>query len=401
MPEPAEADHLPVLRLKRDEDRRLIAGHLWVFSNEVDTRETPLTRFEPGALARVLAHNDRDLGVAYVNPHSLISARLLETRRLPDTAWLTARLRGALHLRERLFGAPYYRLAHGESDALPGLIVDRYGEYAVAQIGTCGMERLKSSIAAALAELGFETILFKNDAAARELEGLPSYVEAARGAMPAHLEVVEGALRFEIPFAAGQKTGWFFDQSANRAALGRFLKPGDRVLDAFSYVGAWGVRAASAGARVTCLDSSQSALEAALANARRNALTLDTHRGDAFEELERLAAQGARFETIVLDPHAFAKRRKELHKALAAYKRLNQLALQLLMPEGTLISCSCSYHVSAEDLEQAIARAARSAGRRVQILMLGGQAVDHPEHPAIPETRYLKAYFCRVSDGLK
>jgi 23S rRNA (cytosine1962-C5)-methyltransferase len=401
MPEPAEADHLPVLRLKRDEDRRLIAGHLWVFSNEVDTRETPLTRFEPGALARVLAHNDRDLGVAYVNPHSLISARLLETRQLPDTAWLVVRLRGALRLRERLFGAPYYRLAHGESDGLPGLIVDRYGAQAVAQIGTSGMERLKSSIAAALGELGFETVLFKNDAAARELEGLPSYVEAARGAMPAHLEVVEDALTFEIPFAAGQKTGWFFDQSANRAALGRFIKPGDRVLDAFSYVGAWGVRAASAGARVTCLDSAQSALEAALANARRNALTLDTHRGDAFEELERLAAQGARFEAIVLDPPAFAKRRKELPKALAAYKRLNQLALQLLMPEGTLISCSCSHHVSAEDLEQAIARAARSAGRRVQILMLGGQAVDHPVHPAIPETRYLKAYFCRVSDGLK
>ncbi len=401
MPEPNEADHLPVLRLKRDEDRRLRTGHLWVFSNEVDIAASPLTRFEAGSLARVRAHNDRALGIAYVNPHSLISARLLETEALPDTPWFVARLRAALALRERLYPQPYYRLAHGESDGLPGLIVDRYGAHAVVQIGTAGMERLKGFITEALAELTFETVLYKNDAASRELEGLPEYLEAARGEMPSHLTVLEDGLTFEVPFSAGQKTGWFFDQYANRAALARFVRPGDRVLDAFSYVGAWGVRAAKAAGRVTCLDSSAGALECATANARRNGLSVSTCRGDAFEVLERLAAEGARFEVVLLDPPAFAKRRKDLPKALAAYKRLNQLAMQLIAPDGVLISCSCSYHVSAEDLESAIARAAGSAGRRVQILMLGGQAPDHPVHPAIPETRYLKAYFCRVSERLK
>ena len=401
MPDPPEAAHLPVLRLKRDEDRRLIAGHLWVFSNEVDTQSTPLTQFEAGALVRIAAHNDRTLGLAYVNPHSLISARLLETEQSPDTAWFVARLKCALRLREQLYAALYYRLAHGESDGLPGLIVDRYGAQAVVQIGTAGMERLKPEITAALGELEFEAVLFKNDSAARELEGLPLYVEAAAGPLPSELTVIEAGLEFQVPFAAGQKTGWFFDQSANRAALARFLKRGDRVLDAFSYVGAWGVRAAQAGARVTCLDSSAHALEWAAANARRNGLSLDTRRGDAFEELERLGEEGARFELVILDPPAFAKRRKDEPKALAAYKRLNQLAMRLITAEGILISCSCSYHVSEEDFEHAIARAARSAGRRLQMLMRGGQAPDHPVHPAIPETRYLKAYFCRVSDGLK
>jgi 23S rRNA (cytosine1962-C5)-methyltransferase len=401
MPDPPEAAHLPVLRLKRDEDRRLIAGHLWVFSNEVDTQSTPLAQFEAGALVRIAAHNDRTLGLAYVNPHSLISARLLETEQPPDTAWFVARLKRALRLREQLYAAPNYRLAHGESDGLPGLIVDRYGAQAVVQIGTAGMERLKPEITAALGELEFEAVLFKNDSAARELEGLPLYVEAAAGPLPSELTVIEAGLEFQVPFAAGQKTGWFFDQSANRAALARFLKRGDRVLDAFSYVGAWGVRAAQAGARVTCLDSSAHALEWAAANARRNGLSLDTRRGDAFEELERLGEEGARFELVILDPPAFAKRRKDEPKALAAYKRLNQLAMRLIAAEGILISCSCSYHVSEEDFEHAIARAARSAGRRLQMLMRGGQAPDHPVHPAIPETRYLKAYFCRVSDGLK
>jgi len=419
MPEPTEAQ-LPPLRLKRDEDRRLLAGHLWIFSNEVDTAATPLTRFEPGALVRVLAHNDRSLGIAYVNPRSLICARLLETHEVPDARWLTQRLRRARALRERLFAAPYYRLVHGEADGLPGLVVDRYATLAVVQIGTAGMERLKSALVAALREgLGFETVVFKNDAAARALEGLPVYVETAAGGAAgeeasgsevtggeaAHaaerVRVVEDGLEFEVMLLAGQKTGWFFDQSANRALLERYVRPGDRVLDAFSYVGAWGVRAARAGARVTCIDSSAAALELAQANAARNGLALETRRGEAFAELERLQAEGARFEVVIIDPPAFAKRRKDLPKALAAYKRLNQLAVQLLAPAGVLISCSCSYHVGAEDLERAIARAARAAHRHLVILAQGGQAPDHPVHPAIPESRYLKAYFCGVGDGLK
>lgn len=397
------AAQLPALRLKRNEDRRLQAGHLWVFSNEVDTQQTPLQKFQPGELVRVLAHNDRALGLAYVNPKSLISARMLCTWKMPDAAWFAARIQVALALRERLYPDPYYRLVYGESDGLPGLVVDRYGAQCVVQIGTAGMEGLKTQIRDALLQvLKCDALLFKNDSGARELEGLPSYVEVAHGSFDELGVVVEDGLNFSAPLALGQKTGWFFDQAANRRALGRYVRKGARVLDVFSYAGGWAVRAAKLGAsEVLCVDSSASALELAEKNARRNGLAVATRKGDAFDVLEAMAKEGARFDVVIVDPPAFAKRRKDLPKALAAYKRLNQLAMQLLASDGILVSCSCSYHVSAEELQDAIAKAARAAGRHLQILEQGGQAPDHPVHPAIPETRYLKAYFCRVTDGLK
>jgi len=402
---PAE---LPALRLKRNEDRRLNAGHLWIFSNEVDTQQTALNKFKPGDWVRVLAHNDKALVLAYVNPQSLICARLLSTWSIPDAAWLAARIRIALKLRESLYAEPYYRLVYGESDGLPGLIVDRYGATCVVQIGTAGMERLKDQIQRALIDtVRCEALLFKNDSATRALEGLPSYVETALGNIGDLVSVEEDGLKFQVPLASGQKTGWFFDQAANRRALPHYMARGARVLDVFSYVGAWGVRALHAGAReVLCVDSSAAALELAASNAAGNGRAggghgiLNTLKGDAFDVLEELAAKGERFDVVVIDPPAFAKRKKDLPKALAAYKRLNQLAMQLL-GNGILVSCSCSFHVSAEDLQDAIAKAARSAQKHVQILEVGGQAADHPVHPAIPETRYLKAYFCRVSDGLK
>jgi 23S rRNA (cytosine1962-C5)-methyltransferase len=399
----SEVAQLPVLRLKRNEDRRLHAGHLWVFSNEIDTGQTPLTKFQAGELVRLLAHNDRALGLGYVNPKSLIAARLLETWQIPDVKWLAARIRAAMSLRDRLYRTPYYRLVYGESDGLPGLVVDRYGSRCVAQIGTAGMERLKPQIQEALSEvLQCDALLFKNDSSAREMEGLPSYVEAARGNFDKPALVIEDGLEFQAPLLEGQKTGWFFDQAANRRALLKYLPQRARVLDVFSYVGAWGVRAAHHGAReVTCVDSSAAALTLAAANAERNGVKLVARKGDAFESLEEFASQGARFDLVIIDPPAFAKRKKDLPKALAAYKRLNQLAIQVMADEGILVSCSCSYHVSAEDLQDAIAKAARGADRHLQILEMGSQAPDHPVHPAIPETRYLKAYFCRINQSLK
>jgi 23S rRNA (cytosine1962-C5)-methyltransferase len=403
MTDSLEAAQLPALRLKRNEDRRLHAGHLWIFSNEVDTGQTPLPKFKAGELVRVLAHNDRALGLAYVNPQSLIAARLLETWKIPDTAWLAERMRTAMTLRDRLYAKPYYRLVYGESDGLPGLVVDRYGSSCVAQIGTAGMERLKPQVQEALIQVvKCDALLFKNDSAAREMEGLPSYVEAAKGSFDAPALVVEDDLEFQAPLLEGQKTGWFFDQAANRRALSKYVAAGARVLDVFSYVGAWGIRAAHDGAReVTCVDSSAAALELAAANALRNRVKLATRKGDAFDVLEEFAKQGARFDVVIVDPPAFAKRKKDLPKALAAYKRLNQLAIQVLAPEGILVSCSCSSHVSAEELQDAIAKAARGADKHLQILEMGGQAPDHPVHPAIPETRYLKAYFCRINESLK
>jgi 23S rRNA (cytosine1962-C5)-methyltransferase len=409
MSDSGTAAELPVLRLKRNEDRRLNAGHLWIFSNEVDTQQTPLTKFEPGELVRVLSHNDRAMGLAYVNPQSLISARVLETWKLPDVAWLAKRIRAALALRERLYQKPYYRLVHGESDGLPGLVIDRYGSACVVQIGTAGMERLKSLIQEALIQVVHcDALLFKNDSGAREMEGLASYVEAAKGGFGEPRLVEEDGLVFQVPLAEGQKTGWYFDQAANRRALVKYVRKGARLLDVFSYVGAWGVRALSSGAReALCVDSSAPALELAASNAERNGVperhggSLTVVRGDAFEVLEDLVKKRERFDIVVIDPPAFAKRKKDLPKALAAYKRLNQLAMRLIADDGILVSCSCSHHVSAEDLQDAIAKAAKAADKHLQILEMGGQAPDHPVHPAIPETRYLKAYFCRVNDSLK
>ena len=400
MPTTEHAAPLPVLRLKRDEDRRLHAGHVWVFSNEVDTGQTPLSRFAPGDLVRVLAHNDRPLGLAYVNPRSLICARLLETVTVPDEDWFARRLRRALALRERLYGAPYYRLVHGEADGLPGLVIDRFGSACVVQIGTAGMERLRPKLQAALfGALGIESVLYKNDGAMRELEGLPLYVESAGAAFPDVACVIEAGLEFRVPLREGQKTGWFYDQTANRAALTKYVRPGARVLDVFSYVGAWGSRAARAGAAdVLCVDASAGALQFAAQNAERNGHAVRTLKGDAFEVLAALGADRERFDLVIVDPPAFAKRKKDLPKAQAAYRRLNQAAIRVLAPDGVLVSCSCSHHLGAGELQEAIAKAARGCGRRLQVLESGEQGPDHPVHPAIPETRYLKAFFCRVDE---
>ncbi len=398
--DPSTAVELPVLRLKRHEERRVAAGHLWIFSNEVDTAATPLTAFAPGALAAVRSDRDKFLGYAYVNPHSLIAARIVGRDRgfAPGPSLIVHRLRVALALRERLYPEPYYRLVHGESDALPGLVVDRYGDVLVAQIATAGMEVQKGAIVAALQKVVKpRVIVFKNDSGARELENLPKYVEPALGELPATVSVREQGLSFTAPLAAGQKTGWFYDQAANRRQFLPLIKGASRVLDVFSYAGGWAVGAARDGAEVVCVDSSAGALEAAERNAAANGVALRTIKDDAFTALEALHAAGEKFDAVIVDPPAFIKRRKDAPKGEAAYKRINQLAMQLLGRDGLLVSCSCSYHLESDALLDAIQRSGRHLGRFVQVLASGGQSPDHPVHPAIPETRYLKAFLCRVT----
>ena len=394
-------DSYPVVKLKRHEERRVAAGHLWIFSNEIDTAATRLADFAPGSLAVVRSDRDKFLGYAYVNPHSLIAARILSRQASfpPGQGLLVHRLKVALALRQRLYARPFYRLVHGESDELPGLVVDRYGETLVVQIGTAGMEVQKDAILAALDKVVQPAIVvLKNDSGARELEGLPAYVEAVRGAMPDEVEVIEGDSSFRAPLAAGQKTGWFYDQAANRRQFLPLAAGAGRVLDAFSYAGGWGVQAARAGAEVLCVDSSAAALEAAGRNASRNGVTIATQKADVFEALEALHAAREKFDLVIVDPPAFIKRRKDAGKGEAAYKRLNQLAMQLLPRDGLLVSCSCSYHLEPGALVEAIQKAGRHLGRFVQVLASGGQSPDHPVHPAIPETRYLKAFLCRVTD---
>jgi 23S rRNA (cytosine1962-C5)-methyltransferase len=397
--QPAAA--LPVLRLRRGEDRRLRAGHLWVFSNEVDIDATPLVDFAPGSLARLQTDRDQFLGYVYVNPHALICARILSRSpaSVPDRSLLLHRLKVALALRERLYRTPYYRLVFGESDGLPGLVLDRYGEVIVGQIATAGMEALRADVESAIVELlQPAALVWKNDGAARDLEQLPKQLLCAAGRMPEELTVLEGDLRYSLPLAGAQKTGWFYDQTANRELLRRLLPPGARVLDVCSYAGAWAQSALRAGATsALCVDSSETALACAQRNAAINGLSLAVQRGDAFDVLDDLQRRGERFDAIVLDPPAFIKRRKDMPRGQAAYRKLNQLAMRLLERDALLVSCSCSFHLEAGQLIELIQSAARHASRFAQILAVGGQSPDHPLHPAIPETRYLKAYFCRVT----
>jgi 23S rRNA (cytosine1962-C5)-methyltransferase len=398
--QPEEAG-VRVLRLKRGEERRLLGGHLWVFSNEIDTERTPLAQFAAGELVQLRSWRDAFLGYAYLNPHALICARILsrEAAQPPDAGLIERRLAAALALRASLGDARFCRWVFGESDLLPGLVLDRYGDVVVGQIATAGMQALHESVAGAVRSLvAPHALIWKNDSAARDLEQLPHQVQAAFGELPAEVEVVEGGLSFAAPLAAGQKTGWFYDQSANRARLRRYVAPGARVLDVCCYVGAWALTALHQGAaRACCVDSSSLALEYAAANALRNGKTIEALRGDAFDALQELRSQGEQFDVVVLDPPAFIKRRKDIPQGQAAYRKLNQLALGLLAEGGLLVSCSCSYHLAAAELLAAIQAAARHSGRFVQILETAGQSPDHPLHPAIPESRYLKAFYCRVT----
>lgn len=392
---------LPSLRLNRNEDRRLRAGHVWVFSNEVATKATPLSAFEPGEPVQIEDAGGHVLGTGYVNPHALICARLVsrDPKYVLDQSLITHRLNVALSLRERLFGDPYYRLAFGDSDGLPGLVVDRYGDVCVAQITTAGMERVKDDIVAALMKtVGPRAILWRNDAAVRALENLPGYVEPALGEVPETVSLEEHGARFEVPLAAGQKTGWFYDQRMNRARLRAYV-PGRRVLDVFSYLGGFGVQAAHAGAdSVVCTESSRKAADIIRRNAEQNgvAAKVETVEDDAFEALRRLRAARERFDVVVLDPPAFIKRKKDLKEGTQAYRRLNQMAMQVLAKDGLLLSCSCSYHLTRDALRDALLQASRHLDRFLELIEEGHQAPDHPVHPAIPETAYLKAYFARV-----
>jgi 23S rRNA (cytosine1962-C5)-methyltransferase len=396
----ADREGFPELRLKRGEDRRLSAGHLWVFSNEVATDRTPLQNFQPGDLCRVVSDRDKFLGYAYVNPHSLICARILgrDPAFPPGRSLIVHRLQVAQSLRRALYDAPYYRLCFGEADGLPGLVLDRFGDVVIGQIATAGMEAMRADIEAAVQTvISPAAMLWKNDVGARELEGLPRYEQVGFGEPPGMLVVEEGGLRFQAPASGGQKTGWFFDQAANRLALRKYVG-GARVLDVFSYLGAWGLGALRAGAtEAVCVDSSAAAVELLQANAAANGLKPAVIRGDAFDVLESLHAEGKRFDVVVIDPPAFIKRKKDAPKGEAAYKRLNQLAMQVLERDGFLVSCSCSHHLEPGSLVDAIQRAARHLNRYAQIVEVGGQAPDHPIHPAIPETRYLKAFFVRVT----
>lgn len=389
------------VQLRKDEDRRLRAGHLWVFSNEIDVKATPLTTIEPGTIVDVRDSRGGWIGRGYANPRSLIAVRLLTRNRQEtiDRDFLSRRVRRALTLRQELFEKPYYRLLFGEADGIPGLVADRFGDLLVVQPTTAGAEGMLEDLIPILAEAtGATGIQIRADSPSRSYEGLELYTRTGFGDVPDSVRIEENGVAFEVPLVSGQKTGWFFDHRANRQQLRRYVKD-RRALDVFSYLGGWGVQAAAAGAaHVHCIDASAAAVEGALANAALNGVDdrLTAERADAFDALQRLRESGERFDVIVLDPPAFIKRKKDQREGEMAYRRLNRAALELLDENGVLVSASCSFHLERDALLRAILWGAEGAGREVQILEEGHQAADHPFHPAIPETNYLKAFFARV-----
>ncbi|MFZ5426135.1 MAG: class I SAM-dependent rRNA methyltransferase [Thermodesulfobacteriota bacterium] len=393
--------NLPILHLKKHEERRLMSGHLWVFSNEADTAMSPLGSFKPGDHALVMSAREKPLGVAYVNPGSLILARICDKnpKAVIDRSWLRERVSHALALREALFDKPYYRMVFGEGDHLPGLVVDRYGDLLSVQLLTAGMERMREDVLDVLDELVRPSaMLLKGDVRSRQLEGLPMEVETVLGTPPDVVEVPEGDGVYRASLAAGQKTGWFYDQRPNRLGI-RKLCQGRRVLDVFSYVGALGIGAALAGAsEAVCVDSSRAALDHVDDNARLNKVEdrVTSIKGDADNVLEQLAKEGRRFDVISLDPPAFVKRKKDLEPGLGAYHKVNKLAARLLEPGGFLLTASCSQHLEAWQFQR-ITASAISGRRRAQLVWKGGQGPDHPVHPSMPETDYLKSLLYRVS----
>ena len=391
---------LPVLLLNRGGDRRLRAGHSWVFSNEIDVARTPLTGFAAGDPVIIAEAGGRQIGSGYVNPSTLIAARVVDrSGHALDRSLFTHRLNVALALREKLYEAPFYRLVFGESDGLPGLVLDRFGDVLVGQIGTAGMERLRDEIEAAIEKvLKPSALIWKNDSQARELESLDRHVQVALGEHAGPLTVEEGGFHFEVDPLEGQKTGWFYDQRANRDRLAPYVR-GARVLDLFSYVGAWGIRAAGFGAsQVTCVDSSARAVEATSNNAALNGMAekVEAVRADAFEFLKQARAERRRWDVVIVDPPAFIKRRKDFKEGSVAYRRINEMAMQVLERDGLLVSCSCSQHMQRDTLLDAINAGARHLDRQAQVLERLQQGPDHPVQAAIPESDYLKGFICRI-----
>jgi 23S rRNA (cytosine1962-C5)-methyltransferase len=390
----------PTVTLKGGEHRRVVAGHPWVFSNEVimDARTKALA---PGSLVTVSSYDGRALGTAMFNPHSLIAARLLsrDPAASIDRRFLSERLERARALRDRLLEQPFYRLVHAEADDFPGLVIDRFGDRLVLQVNTAGMELLLPELQAALDEVLRPTaVMLRNDSAARALEGLEGYGRWAKGGDGGPIELVENGVRFLADVGEGQKTGWFFDQRENRASVAR-LATGARVLDVYCYTGGFAVEAAAGGAAaVLGIDRSEAALALAGRSAALNGVEgrCRFERGDAFGTLEALHGQGERFDIVVADPPAFVKSKKDLNQAARGYRKLARLAAALVKPGGFLFIASCSHHMTAENFGEQVARGLGEAGRSGRILRASGAGPDHPVHPFLPETAYLKALLLQI-----
>jgi 23S rRNA (cytosine1962-C5)-methyltransferase len=385
----------PSVRLAAGRQRRVADGHPWVYSNEI-AMDAEAKALPPGALVTLRTERGEALGVATFNSHPLVSARLLDARatRRVDKAFLAARLARAKAVREAMFDAPYYRLVHAEADGFPGLVIDRFGETLVCQVNTAGMQRLEAELIAAIDEvLAPAAIVLRNDSTARTVEGLPQEVRVVKGEVGREVELVENGVMFVADPLGGQKTGWFFDQRENRAFMAR-LAAGRRVLDVYAFLGGFGLAALQAQAsEAVLLDRSEAALDLARRAAERNGLSgrLRIEKGEAFQRMQAMAEAGERFGVVVADPPAFAKSKKDLPVAVRGYRKMTRLAAALVEPGGFLFVASCSHNVPLDEFSEAARRGLQDAGRIGRVLRTAGAAPDHPIHPALPESSYLKA----------
>ncbi|MDH3197767.1 MAG: class I SAM-dependent rRNA methyltransferase [Candidatus Krumholzibacteria bacterium] len=393
---------MATVRLNKGREKLLLSRHPWVFGGAVERVEGEVT---PGDIVDVVAADGAFVGRGYHNAQSRICVRLLSWD--PDTAideaWWQSKVEAAISARASLESdatTDAYRLVHAEADLLPGLVADRYADVVVVQFLTAGVEQARDAIVGALGTRFPDARLYeRSDTASRRREGLETRAGWIRGEGPARVEIREHGRTFLVNLEAGQKTGFYLDQRENRAAVAA-LAAGRRVLDAFSYTGAFGVYAATAGAiAITLGDTSAGALETAKSNLEQNetgACTSEIVQADVFEQLRAWKAEGRRFDMVVLDPPRFAMNQHQVDKALRAYKDINMLAMQLLEPGGILVTFSCSGAVDAQAFTLAVSWAGLDAGRSVQIMRRLSQGPDHPVLTSFPESEYLKGLLCRI-----
>ena len=380
--------------LKKNEEHRITAGHQWVFSNEIASlRGTP----ETGEIVELLRHDQKFLGLGFYHPHSLIAFRFLTPEQEEiGFSFFERRLQQSLALRQKLYpGSETFRLVHGESDFLPGLIIDRYNEYLSMQILSAGMDKQTETICDVLETIFHpKAIVARNEVAIRTLEELPLEKKVLRG--NAGVTIINDGVKFEVDVLNGQKTGFFLDQRENRKAIHRYAAGGS-VLDCFCNEGGFALHAASAkAASVHGLDISESAIAKARVNARLNSADAEFEISDVSETLKLLAEKNKKFDMVILDPPSFTKSKKNIPAALRGYKEVNSAALRLINAGGFLITASCSHHITEDGFLSAIEQAAIKAKRNVQLLEFAGAAPDHPVIPAMPETKYLKFAICAV-----
>lgn len=393
--------NLATLRLRRNEEKRIKNGHLWIYSNEIDTKISPLKSFTSGQTVQIEASTGKPLGIGYINPNNLLCARIItrDYKTSIDRSLFVHRFNIALSLRQRVFNKPFYRAIYGESDGLPGLIVDRFDKHLVVQITTAGMEQQKDNIIDALQKVFKpESILLRNDCNSRKAESLQGDVEQAFGITPEQIQIEENNTQFMIHPHTGQKTGWFYDHRSSRQQIAKYVQ-GKRVLDVFSYIGAFGIQMANAGANeVWSIDISAKALDELEINAKLNDVSdkITCIEGDAFSAMTELKQQQEKFDVIIVDPPAFIKKKKDSKAGLRAYRKVNEAAMRLLNKDGILLSASCSMHLKVDELQECLRAGSRHLDKGIQIIEQCHQGQDHPIHPSIPETSYIKGFISRI-----